>query len=106
MKALSVEENGALHIVEIEKQKINDYQVLVRMLAGGICNGTDAKIIHGKFKGFHTYPAILGHEGVGEVVEMGRFVENFKLGDHVLCPFQEGSPPPAWLSSSASPSMM
>ena len=90
MKALSVEENGALHIVEIEKQKINDYQVLVRMLAGGICNGTDAKIIHGKFKGFHTYPAILGHEGVGEVVEMGRFVENFKLGDHVLCPFQEG----------------
>ena len=34
MKALSVEENGALHIVEIEKQKINDYQVLVRMQAG------------------------------------------------------------------------
>lgn len=90
MKALSVNEQGRLALVEIGRQNINEYQVLVKMLAGGICNGTDTKIIHGKFKGFHTYPAILGHEGVGEVIELGSKVENFKIGDYLLCPFQEG----------------
>ncbi len=90
MKALSVNELGELEVVELEKQEINDFQVQVKMLSGGICNGTDTKIIHGKMKGFHTYPAILGHEGVGEVIKLGSKVENYKLGDHVLCPFQEG----------------
>ncbi len=70
MKALSTDAHGTLEIVEVEKQENNDFQVLVKMLSGGICNGTDAKLIQGKFKGFNSYPTILGHEGAGEVIKM------------------------------------
>ena len=36
------------------------------------------KIIHKKFKGIDDYPVVLGHEGVGEVVEVGSLVKDFK----------------------------
>ena len=47
------------------------------------------KLIHGNFKGFDTYPAIVGHEGVGTVVEKGRKVKSFEIGDSILLPFLE-----------------
>ena len=69
----------------------NDYQVLVQMVACGICNGTDMKLINRKFKGFTTYPAVLGHEGVGRIVRKGRKVTSFRVGDHILKPTMYGS---------------
>jgi threonine dehydrogenase-like Zn-dependent dehydrogenase len=36
--------------------------------------------------GFHTYPAVLGHEAVGRVIEKGKRVRNFEIGDLVLRP--------------------
>jgi NADPH:quinone reductase-like Zn-dependent oxidoreductase len=59
------------------------------MQSCGVCNGTDLKLIHGRFKNFDTYPAALGHEGVGKVVEVGSKVKNLKVGDIVLLPFVE-----------------
>jgi threonine dehydrogenase-like Zn-dependent dehydrogenase len=55
-----------------------------------VCNGTDLKLIHGTFKNFNTYPAALGHEGVGRVVETGSRVQSLHIGDIVLLPFLEG----------------
>jgi len=57
------------------------------------------KLIHKNFKGYDDYPAILGHEGVGEVVKLGAKVKGFKLGDIVLLPFIESNLEgyyPAW----------
>lgn len=90
MKSLIVDKDGKLSIEELPRPQINDYQVLVKVLSCGVCNGTDTKLIHGSFKGFDTYPAVLGHEGVGEVIEKGRLVKSFEIGDHVLLPFLEG----------------
>lgn len=89
MKTLVVEKDGKLRIQEIQKPKYNDNQALVKMIACGICNGTDTKIIHGDFKGVETsdYPLMLGHEGVGRVVEVGKNVKSFQVGDVVLLPF-------------------
>jgi len=89
MKTLIVEENGTLSIREIPRPKYNDNQALVKMVSCGICNGTDAKIIHQKFKGIEKdqYPLMLGHEGVGRVVEVGKNVTGYKVGDVVLLPF-------------------
>ena len=70
MLGLVVYPDGTLKIEELPKPQINEYQALVETLSCGICSGTDFKIIHGNFKGFDTYPAILGHEGVGRVVEV------------------------------------
>lgn len=89
MKALTVDQQGGLAIRELPMPEYGRCQALVRMRSCGVCNGTDTKLIHRTFKNFHTYPAILGHEGVGEVVETGSDVKNLKKGDLVLLPFLE-----------------
>lgn len=88
MKTLIVNREGKLEIKEIAKPRINEKQALVKTIACGMC-GTDVKLIHKTFKGFpeSVYPIMLGHEGVGEVVEMGADVKGLKLGDKVLLPF-------------------
>jgi len=89
MKSLVVDKNGVLSIKEVTIPTYGECQALVKLLSCGVCNGTDGKLIHRTFKNFDTYPAILGHEGVGEVVEVGAKVTNLKIGDIVLLPFLE-----------------
>ncbi len=90
MKSLIVDENGALSIRELPIPVPGDCQALVKLKSCGVCNGTDTKLIHHSFKNFDTYPAALGHEGVGEVVQIGSKVKNLHIGDRVLLPFLEG----------------
>ena len=84
-----VDENGVLSVKEIPKPRYGAHQALVKMISCGICNGTDAKLIHQKFKGVarSEYPLMLGHEGVGRVVEVGKDVTGYQIGDVVLLPF-------------------
>lgn len=92
MKTLVVDEKGKLSIQNAPIPTYNEYEALVKMVSCGVCNGTDAKIIHGAFKGFtyeRDYPLMLGHEGVGRVVEVGAKVTGLKVGDIVLLPFSE-----------------
>lgn len=89
MKGLAVDQNGVLSIQELDIPSIGPYQALVKMVSCGVCNGTDLKLIHRNFKNFDSYPAILGHEAVGEVVKLGERVTSFALGDRVLLPFLE-----------------
>ncbi|MCL2248109.1 MAG: zinc-binding dehydrogenase [Oscillospiraceae bacterium] len=93
MKTLVVNKDGELSINEVPKPKYNEKQALVKMLACGMC-GTDIKLIHKSFKGFpdSVYPIMLGHEGVGEVVETGADVKGLKKGDKVLLPFVDADP--------------
>jgi len=90
MKTLIVNAGHELSIREVPVPLYNECQALVKMLSCGVCNGTDIKLVHGNFKNFDTYPAMLGHEGVGKVAEIGRKVKKFKIGDIVLLPFVEG----------------
>ncbi|MDR1580749.1 MAG: zinc-binding dehydrogenase [Synergistaceae bacterium] len=90
MKTLIVDRDGSLSFAEVPMPAYGDYQALVKMISCGVCNGTDIKIIHGKFKGFayeNDYPLMLGHEGVGRVIEVGSKVCGLKTGDAVLLPF-------------------
>ncbi len=89
MKTLVVEQNGNLKIREVQKPVYSEAQALVKMICCGICNGTDAKLIHRNFKGFpeESYPLMLGHEAVGRVIETGSKVKKYKVGDVVLLPF-------------------
>ena len=93
MKTLVVGKDGKVSIQEVNKPKYNEYQALVKTIACGMC-GTDIKLIHRTFKGFpeSVYPIMLGHEGVGEVVEVGAKVKGFKVGDKVLLPFVDPDP--------------
>ena len=89
MKTLVVNKDGSLEVKEIAKPAYTSKQALVKMVSCGICNGTDAKLIHGTFKGVEAdqYPLMLGHEGVGEIVEVGSEVTTYHIGDKVLLPF-------------------
>jgi threonine dehydrogenase-like Zn-dependent dehydrogenase len=89
LRTFIVDEKGGLSFGEAPVPGYGEYQALVKMISCGVC-GTDSKLLHGKFKGFtyeKDYPLMLGHEGVGRVVEVGPKVTGFKAGDAVLLPF-------------------
>lgn len=88
MKVFVVEKDYAMSIREIPEPKINPFMAKVKVLACAIC-GSDAKILHGSLKGTppSSYPLVMGHEAVGEVVEIGEKVVSYKVGDRVLCPY-------------------
>jgi threonine dehydrogenase-like Zn-dependent dehydrogenase len=89
MRTLVVDKDGALRIDRCPVPKYTENDALVKIISCGICNGTDGKLIHRNFKGFtqDMYPIMLGHEGVGRVLEVGKNVTSYKVGDIVLLPF-------------------
>jgi L-iditol 2-dehydrogenase len=69
MKAALLEAPGLFEIHEIPKPRIGPGEVLIRVIACGIC-GTDLRIYrHGHRK--INLPAVIGHEIVGRVEEVG-----------------------------------
>lgn len=87
MKAAIIEQPEKLVLQDIpELPPISDYQCYCRNIFASACTGTDRKIIHNKLPWGSNYPAVLGHETVGEVIEVGPKVKNFKVGDIVLRP--------------------
>ncbi|MBS0212939.1 MAG: S-(hydroxymethyl)glutathione dehydrogenase/class III alcohol dehydrogenase [Proteobacteria bacterium] len=80
--AVAWEAGKPLSIEEIDVQGPKAGEVLVRIHATGVCH-TDAFTLSGDDpEGL--FPAILGHEGGGEVVEVGAGVSGVKTGDHVI----------------------
>jgi S-(hydroxymethyl)glutathione dehydrogenase/alcohol dehydrogenase len=80
--AVAWEAGKPLSIEEIDVEGPKAGEVLVRIRATGVCH-TDAFTLSGDDpEGL--FPAILGHEGGGEVVEVGEFVKSVSVGDHVI----------------------
>lgn len=64
---------------------INPRDIIVRVTSTAIC-GSDLHILGGFIPGMKPGD-ILGHEFMGEVVDVGRSVGNLKVGDRVVVPF-------------------
>ena len=79
MKAAVLVASGKLEVKEIPTPKPNQDQLLIKMLACGIC-GTDRHIFHGEYPA--NLPLVTGHEFGGEIVEVGSGAE-FSIGDWV-----------------------
>src|SRR5438067_1639043 len=71
-----------LEIVEVDLDGPKAGEVLVEIMATGICH-TDAYTLDG-FDSEGIFPSILGHEGAGIVREVGPGVTSVKAGDHVI----------------------
>ena len=71
-----------LEIVEVDLEGPRPGEVLVEIKATGVCH-TDAFTLSGDDPE-GAFPAILGHEGAGVVVEVGAGVKSLKPGDHVI----------------------
>jgi len=80
--AVAWEAGKPLTIEEVELQGPKAGEVMVKLAATGVCH-TDAFTLSGADpEGI--FPAILGHEGAGEVVEVGPGVTSVAVGDHVI----------------------
>jgi len=71
-----------LEIVEIDLAPPKAGEVLIRITHTGVCH-TDAFTLSGEDPE-GVFPAVLGHEGAGIVVEVGQGVTSVKPGDHVI----------------------
>ncbi len=74
--------NQPLSIEEVDLMPPQKGEVLVRIVASGVCH-TDAYTLSGKDpEGI--FPTILGHEGAGVVEAVGEGVTSVQVGDHVI----------------------
>ena len=79
--ALLTELNAPLTLADVEPGPLAYGQVLVKVIASGIC-GAQLQEIRGEKGG--PLPHLLGHEGCGEVLETGQGVSRVKPGDRVV----------------------
>ena len=80
--AVAFAPNTPLEIVEVDLEGPKAGEVLVEVMATGVCH-TDAYTLSGK-DSEGVFPSILGHEGAGIVREVGPGVTSLKPGDHVI----------------------
>ena len=74
--------NQPLQVVEVDVAPPKAGEVLVRIVASGVCH-TDAYTLSGQ-DSEGVFPCILGHEGGGIVEAVGEGVTSVKVGDHVI----------------------
>ncbi len=91
MKGIAVMEPNVVEVRDdIPVPQIGDYEALLRVHACGFCNVTDMEIITGQGglegAGQNVYPTVLGHEGAGEVIAVGKKVRHIKVGERWIHP--------------------
>ena len=80
--AVAFEAGKPLEIVEVDLEGPKAGEVLVEIKATGICHTDEFTLSGADPEGL--FPAILGHEGAGVVVDVGPGVTTVKKGDHVI----------------------
>ncbi len=80
--AVAFEAKQPLEIVELDLEGPKAGEVLIEIMATGICH-TDAYTLDG-FDSEGIFPSVLGHEGAGIVREVGAGVTGVAPGDHVI----------------------
>ncbi|MCE6952452.1 S-(hydroxymethyl)glutathione dehydrogenase/class III alcohol dehydrogenase [Cereibacter sphaeroides] len=80
--AVAVAAGKPLEIMEVNLEGPKAGEVMVEIKATGICHTDEFTLSGADPEGM--FPAILGHEGAGVVVEVGPGVTSVKPGDHVI----------------------
>ncbi|MXQ08893.1 S-(hydroxymethyl)glutathione dehydrogenase/class III alcohol dehydrogenase [Alphaproteobacteria bacterium GH1-50] len=80
--AVAVEAGKPLEVMEVNLEGPKPGEVLVEIKATGICHTDEFTLSGADPEGL--FPAILGHEGAGVVMEVGEGVTSVKPGDHVI----------------------
>ena len=80
--AVALEAGKPLEVMEVNLEGPKAGEVLVEIKATGICHTDEFTLSGADPEGL--FPAILGHEGAGVVLEVGPGVTSLKPGDHVI----------------------
>ncbi len=86
MRAYVMTGPGEGGIQELPDPDPGPYDVVVEMLACGVCSSTDKMLRQGTFAMGVSYPSVLGHESVGRVVAVGDRVRAYRAGDLITRP--------------------
>lgn len=95
MKALQIHSipRGKVSVDNVPDPKCTDDGIIVKMAANGICR-SDWHEYNGDWGWIgleaYKYPIIPGHEGCGTVVEVGKDIKKWKVGDRVIPPVTFG----------------
>jgi S-(hydroxymethyl)glutathione dehydrogenase / alcohol dehydrogenase len=80
--AVAVAAGKPLEVTEVDLEGPRGGEVMIEIKATGICHTDDFTLSGADPEGL--FPAILGHEGAGVVVEVGQGVTSVRKGDHVI----------------------
>jgi alcohol dehydrogenase len=80
--------NAKWEVKDVPNLELSPNQVLIKIHASGMCY-TDVHQTKGELPG--TFPRVLGHEPVGEIVAVGMGVATRKVGDRVGVPWIQSS---------------
>uniref|UniRef100_UPI0023F32007 alcohol dehydrogenase catalytic domain-containing protein n=2 Tax=Paracoccaceae TaxID=31989 RepID=UPI0023F32007 len=80
--AVALEAGKPLEVMEVNLEGPKAGEVMIEIKATGICHTDEFTRSGDDPEGI--FPAILGHEGAGVVVEVGEGVTSLKVGDHVI----------------------
>lgn len=88
MQAIAVKGPNDVQVVnDVPKPVPGDYEALVKVHSCGFCNGTDMQIIGGTLeRGAGSFPTVLGHEGAGEIIAVGKKVRHIHVGERWIHP--------------------
>ena len=80
--AVATEAGKPLEITEVDLEGPQEGEVLVELKATGVCHTDHYTLSGADPEGL--FPSILGHEGAGVVLEVGKGVTSVQPGDHVI----------------------
>ena len=80
--AVAIAAGKPLEITTVQLEGPREGEVLVEIKATGVCHTDEFTLSGADPEGL--FPAILGHEGAGVVVDIGKGVTSVKKGDHVI----------------------
>ena len=110
MRALCWHGKGDVRVDTVPDPKIqHPRDAVIKITACAIC-GSDLHLLDG-YQPTMESGDILGHENMGEVIELGSEVTNLKIGDRVVVPFtiscgQAGSAKRAFFRAATAPTPM
>jgi len=97
--ALLMEQPGKWEVCEVDLDRPHDREVLVRIVASGLCHSDD-HVAKGDGKLRH-FPYSGGHEVAGIIEELGPGVHGLEVGDHIVTSFIPGCGRCRWCASGA-----
>lgn len=77
--------NNPLYISDYPLPDITADEILMKVKTCGVCH-TDLHIIEGDIP-LKKFPVVVGHQAIGEVIDIGQNVKRFKIGDRVGVPW-------------------
>ena len=88
MRSVAAIGDGKVELVrDVPIPEIGPYESLVKVRTCGFCSGTDFHIIRGQMAvDVDPFPSLIGHEGIGDIVETGSKVRYYKVGDRFMNP--------------------